>query len=152
MSVELQIASDCSELPEQQSLIDWVKLGLQQQKDAEVVIRLVDEDESAALNEAYRQKKGPTNVLSFPFESPSGLPDGALSEETLGDLVICAPVVLREAEEQGKQAAAHWAHMVIHGCLHLQGYDHINDDDAHVMELLEIKLLNSIGIKNPYEG
>ncbi|MFT6218135.1 MAG: putative rRNA maturation factor [Cycloclasticus pugetii] len=152
MSVELQIASDCSELPEQQSLIDWVKLGLQQQKDAEVVIRLVDEDESAALNEAYRQKKGPTNVLSFPFESPIGLPDGALSEETLGDLVICAPVVLREAEEQGKQAAAHWAHMVIHGCLHLQGYDHINDDDAQVMELLEIKLLNSIGIKNPYEG
>jgi len=151
MSVELQIASDCSELPEQQSLIDWVKLGLQQQKDAEVVIRLVDEDESAALNEAYRQKKGPTNVLSFPFESPSGLPDGALSEETLGDLVICVPVIMREAQEQDKTPTNHYAHMVIHGILHLLGYDHIDDADADIMEAKEIRILASLNIGNPYQ-
>ena len=90
--------------------------------------------------------------MSFPFERPLDLPEEALSNNVLGDLVICAPVVLEEASQQGKKLLAHWAHMVIHGCLHLQGYDHINQDDAEVMEALEIELLKSIGISNPYES
>lgn len=152
MSVDLQIATDCADLPGSQLLTDWVELATKQHEDTGVVIRLVDEVESAELNEAYRQKNGPTNVLSFPFERPEGLPESALPGNTLGDLVICAPVVLKEAAEQGKKASDHWAHMVIHGCLHLQGYDHVDESDAQVMELLEVKLLNSIGISNPYEG
>jgi len=152
MSIDLQVVTDCTELPESQLLADWVELATKQRKNTEVVVRLVDEAESAELNETYRQKNGPTNVLSFPFEKPEGLPEDALSSDTLGDLVICAPVVLKEAAEQGKKVSEHWAHMVIHGCLHLQGYDHINNDDAQVMELLEIQLLNNIGISNPYEG
>jgi len=152
MSIDLQVVTDCAELPDSQLLADWVELATKQRKNTEVVVRLVDEAESAELNETYRQKNGPTNVLSFPFEKPEGLPEDALSSDTLGDLVICAPVVLKEAAEQGKKVTEHWAHMVIHGCLHLQGYDHINNDDAQVMELLEIQLLNNIGISNPYEG
>jgi len=152
MTVEVQIATECSELPDTQVVTEWVELATEQHKKADVVVRLVDEEESAALNQAYRQKNGPTNVLSFPFERPEGLPADALSNLPLGDLVICVPVVLSEAAEQGKTALAHWAHMVIHGCLHLQGYDHIDSNDAQQMEALEIKLLDSIGIRNPYEG
>lgn len=152
MTVEVQIATECSELPDTQTVTKWVELATDQHKNAEVVVRLVDEEESAALNQAYRQKNGPTNVLSFPFEQPEGLPADALSNLTLGDLVICVPVVLSEAAEQGKAVLAHWAHMVIHGCLHLQGYDHIDSNDAQQMEALEIKLLDGIGIRNPYEG
>jgi probable rRNA maturation factor len=80
------------------------------------------------------------------------LPAEVLIDDILGDLVICAPVVLKEAGDQGKPVLSHWAHMVVHGCLHLQGYDHINAKDADVMESLEVELLNNIGIKNPYEG
>ena len=152
MTVDVQVATDCSELPDTQIVTDWVELATKQREQAEVVVRLVGEQESAELNEAYRQKKGPTNVLSFPFERPEGLPVDALLNDTLGDLVICAPVVLSEAADQGKTPLTHWAHMVIHGCLHLQGYDHVNAKDAQVMEALEIKLLEQIGISNPYEG
>lgn len=152
MTVDVQVATDCSELPDTQIVTDWVELATKQREHAEVVVRLVGEQESAELNEAYRQKKGPTNVLSFPFERPEGLPVDALLNDTLGDLVICAPVVLSEAADQGKTTLAHWAHMVIHGCLHLQGYDHVNAKDAQVMEALEIKLLEQIGISNPYES
>jgi probable rRNA maturation factor len=152
MTVDVQVATDCSELPDTQIVTDWVELATKQREHAEVVVRLVGEQESAELNEAYRQKKGPTNVLSFPFERPEGLPVDALLNDTLGDLVICAPVVLSEAADQGKTPLTHWAHMVIHGCLHLQGYDHVNAKDAQVMETLEIKLLEQIGISNPYEG
>ena len=152
MTVDVQVATDCSELPDTKIVTDWVELATKQREHAEVVVRLVGEQESAELNEAYRQKKGPTNVLSFPFERPEGLPVDALLNDTLGDLVICAPVVLSEAADQGKTPLTHWAHMVIHGCLHLQGYDHVNAKDAQVMEALEIKLLEQIGISNPYEG
>ncbi|ORU92370.1 MAG: rRNA maturation RNase YbeY [Cycloclasticus sp. symbiont of Poecilosclerida sp. N] len=152
MTVDVQIASDCSSLPNSKQLNAWVELATKQRNAVEVVIRLVDEAESAELNVAYRQKQGASNVLSFPYEAPPGLPKEVLTEDTLGDLVICAPVVLRQAMEQNKNLFAHWAHMVIHGCLHLQGYDHINADDAGVMEALEVKLLDSIGIDNPYEN
>ncbi|HIF18268.1 MAG TPA: rRNA maturation RNase YbeY [Cycloclasticus sp.] len=152
MTVNIQIVSECLNLPNEEALTQWVQLAIKQRHKAEVVVRIVDDAESAELNETYRQKKGPTNVLSFPFEAPEGLPMEALTEDVLGDLVICAPVVLREASEQRKPVLSHWAHMVVHGCLHLQGYDHINAKDADVMESLEIELLNNIGIKNPYEG
>lgn len=152
MRVDVQIASDNQALPETAALIKWVELATQQRSLAEVVIRVVDEDESAELNETYRQKKGPTNVLSFPFEMPPELPNDAISDDILGDLVICAPVVVKEAKEQGKAVLSHWAHMVVHGCLHLQGYDHINECDAQAMEAIEIDLLSRIGINNPYEN
>lgn len=124
----------------------------------ELVVRVVDEAESAALNERYAHKKGPTNVLAFPAgdppppaaATPRGAP-GALVEPTaLGDLAICAAVVAREAAEQGKSLEAHWAHMVIHGCLHLRGYDHMNAAEARVMEARERELLAGLGIADPY--
>ncbi|PHS73733.1 MAG: rRNA maturation RNase YbeY [Cycloclasticus sp.] len=151
MSVDIQIASDLPSLPTSEDISSWVSLATQQRKDAEVLIRLVDDSESAELNQAYRQKQGSTNVLSFPFERPEGLPADALTEDVLGDLVICAPVVEKEAKLQGKDVQSHWAHMIIHGCLHLQGYDHIDAPDRETMEALEIQLLSSININNPYE-
>jgi probable rRNA maturation factor len=124
----------------------------------ELVVRIVDEAESAALNERYAHKKGPTNVLAFPA-GDSQLPAAAtlraatgaeLEPTALGDLAICAAVVAREAAEQGKSLKAHWAHMVIHGCLHLRGYDHMNAADASVMEARERELLARLGIADPY--
>jgi probable rRNA maturation factor len=111
----------------------------------ECVVRVVDEEEGAALNAAFRYKAGPTNVLSFPFEPAPGL-----ALPYLGDLVICAPVVLREAAAQGKPAQAHWAHMLIHGLLHLQGYDHQDEAAAEAMERCEVEALARLGYADPY--
>jgi probable rRNA maturation factor len=133
-----------SAVPDDAEFRAWAAAAAERQ-DAEVVIRLVDADESAALNSAYRGKTGPTNVLSFPFVVPEGVPN-----DLLGDLVICAPIVEREAADQGKPVRAHWAHMVVHGMLHLQGYDHIEDADAEIMENREIEILRGLGIENPY--
>nr|WP_228160613.1 rRNA maturation RNase YbeY [Marinobacter bohaiensis] len=132
-------------MPDDDNLATWAAKGWQGDEHSEVTLRIVDEDESAALNGQYRQKDRPTNVLSFPFEQPEGI-----TLPLAGDLVICAPVVAREAHEQGKTLSAHWAHMVIHGMLHLQGYDHIDDRDAEIMETLEIRLLAELGFSNPY--
>ena len=118
----------------------------------ELVIRIVDEAESAELNERYRGKSGPTNVLAFPADD-IGVPGINMAEigaVPLGDLVICAAVVAREAREQGKEPKAHWAHMVIHGCLHLTGYDHMNESEAAAMEARERELLAGLGIADPY--
>ena len=108
-------------------------------------VRIVDEAESAALNEACRGKRGPTNVLSFAFEAPPGLTD-----DYLGDLVICAPVVLREAQAQGKSPRAHFAHLSVHGILHLAGYDHLDEADAREMESREVAILAALGFEDPY--
>lgn len=143
IDLTLQQAS-ASVVPEESALRVWAEAALEKQH-AEVVLRIVDADESAALNAAYRGKTGPTNVLSFPFVVPDGVPN-----DLLGDLVICAPVVEREAADQGKPVSAHWAHMVVHGMLHLQGYDHIEDADAEIMENREIEILRGLGIDNPY--
>lgn len=146
LTVDLQNASASTQLPETEGLETWAQAAWLGDHDSEVTIRLVDTDESAELNYQYRGKSGPTNVLSFPFEAPAGI-----TVPLAGDLVICAPVVEREAGEQHKTTIAHWAHMVVHGMLHLQGYDHIEDDEAEAMEALEIQLLARLGFCNPYD-
>lgn len=152
--VDLQIALGADqhksqdELPTQAELARWIAETLARHVDesrVELTIRLVDDAESRTLNRDYRGKDAPTNVLSFPFEPPPGM-DLAL----LGDLVICHPVVVREAAEQNKSVADHYAHMVVHGTLHLLGYDHIDDDDAEKMERLEREILAAVGISDPY--
>lgn len=141
----LQNASGAGDIPEQSEFEQWVETALQGMPAAILTIRIVDEAESAALNGQYRHKAGATNVLSFPAELPE-----AVDLPLLGDLVICAPLVASEAAEQGKPVKAHWAHLVIHGTLHLLGYDHIEAAEAEEMESLEIRLLRQLGLSNPY--
>jgi probable rRNA maturation factor len=147
LTVDFQLVSATPGVADEADMKVWAQAAWQGAEDSEVTVRVVDAAESQALNHQYRGKDAPTNVLSFPFEAPPGIPV-ALA----GDLVICAPVVEREAREQNKPLNAHWAHMVIHGILHLQGFDHITDEDASVMEELEIRLLAQLGFSNPYEA
>ena len=146
-TIDLQNACDLQDLPSIEFFQQWVNAALTAvtQNEFELTIRIVNIDESQQLNKQYRQKDKPTNVLSFPFEVPTGI-----ELNLLGDLVICAQVVEHEAKEQKKKFFDHWAHMVIHGCLHLVGYDHINDNDANEMEALEVKILAELAIANPY--
>ncbi|MGR9052969.1 MAG: rRNA maturation RNase YbeY [Gammaproteobacteria bacterium] len=145
-TIEIQTATSLHELPSTEQFQQWVDAALgDYPSDTEVVIRIVDEAESALLNEQYRGKQGPTNILSFPFEVPAGIPSNLL-----GDLVVCAPVVEREARTGGKTPSDHWAHIVVHGILHLLGYDHIDDADAEIMEGREIDVLDQLNISNPY--
>ena len=146
IELDLQIASD-GQAPSLEQLQQWCALALRQRSaDSELTIRLVDEAEGSELNNTWRHKDYATNVLSFPADVPEGLLDIPL----LGDLVICVPVVEREAAEQDKSLEAHWAHLVIHGCLHLLGYDHIDDAEAEEMESLEQNLLAELGHPDPY--
>lgn len=134
-------------IPDRKQVRRWATAALSGTRDtAELSVRIVGEAECAELNQRYRHKQGFTNVLSFPADLPPelGLP-------LLGDLVICAPVVEREAAEQHKPVEAHWAHMLVHGCLHLIGYDHIEDNDADIMETLETRILTSLGFSPPYQ-
>ena len=145
LELDLQLATDAS-APSEAQFRQWCELALRQRSaDSEMTIRLVDEPEGRELNHTWRQKDYATNVLSFPFEAPPGIP-----MDLLGDLAICAEVVTREATEQGKPLMDHWAHMVIHGTLHLIGFDHINEPDAVEMETLETELLASLNIADPY--
>ena len=147
IELDLQLATDASKLPAEAQLRRWVELALRQRTaDSELTIRLVDAEEGQELNRTYRHKDYATNVLSFPAE----VPDGLLDIPLLGDLVICVPVVEREAREQNETLEAHWAHLVIHGCLHLLGYDHIDDEEAEEMEGLERQLLAELGYPDPY--
>ncbi|TVQ70928.1 MAG: rRNA maturation RNase YbeY [Oceanospirillales bacterium] len=146
IDVDIQFAVDDQPLPDADEFQRWVEIALVDQLDeAELCIRIVSSEESQELNSTWRGKDKPTNVLSFPFEAPPGF-----SSAMIGDLAICAEVVATEAKEQNKPLKAHWAHMVIHGVLHLIGFDHINDEDAEEMEALEIKLLAQLDIPNPY--
>ncbi|ARG97436.1 rRNA maturation RNase YbeY [Legionella micdadei] len=130
-------------------LIQWAELTLAEHKEtAELTLRLVDEEEMTHLNHTYRQQNKTTNVLAF----PSAIPDDIeLDFPLLGDVIICPSVLQRESQELGKPVNEHWAHIVIHGVLHLLGYDHIKDSDAEIMQALEIKLLAHLGFANPYQ-
>ena len=147
MIIDLQIACEQeSGLPTAQQIEQWATAAVQPQSDeVEMTVRIVDEAESHELNLNYRGKDRPTNVLSFPFECPD-----EVELPLLGDLVICRQVVEREAQEQDKPVMAHWAHMVVHGSLHLLGYDHIEDDEAEEMESLETQIMIGLGFVDPY--
>ncbi len=145
--VEIQYASSDDEVPPPSQFQCWVEAALlTENKDAEVCIRVVGTDESQQLNQTYRQKSYPTNVLSFPSDLPCDI-----DLPLLGDLAICAPVVRKEATVQKKSLEAHWAHMVVHGTLHLQGFDHMDDGDADIMEAMETKILTALNYPPPYE-
>jgi probable rRNA maturation factor len=144
--IEIQTIYESPGQPDQQQIQLWVDTALAGfDQDTEIVVRIVDEQESAQLNEQYRHKSGPTNILSFPVELPEGI-----ELNLLGDLVVCAPVLEKEAREQNKPLAEHWAHIIIHGVLHLLGYDHLEDEEAELMENKEIAILNQLTINNPY--
>ena len=147
IKVDIQRASKSKNLPENKQIRNWIKKTLSSVKkqDIELTVRMVDEGEGAELNEQWRKRKGPTNVLSFPSEDAEKYTPGYI-----GDIVLCVPVINREAGEQKKSLESHWAHMIIHGTLHLLGYDHIKAEDAEEMELHEIRILESMGYKNPY--
>lgn len=152
-TLHLQKAVELDQLPKSVDFRTWIQVALtvaQVHRPCEVLIRLVDEEESQGLNRDYREKDKPTNVLSFPADLPDEVVS-SLPRVPLGDIIICAPVVFAEAKEQGKLYMAHWAHMTIHGVLHLLGYDHIEDDEAEDMEALEIQALAMLGYANPYE-
>ena len=157
LAVEVQDASGGARMPPADKIRGWAKLALGADARGELTIRIVSKRESAELNQRYRGKRGPTNVLAFLSEAqeqPKGEAKDAPPNELLplGDLVICAPVLAREAAEQGKQLDAHWAHIVIHGTLHLQGFDHETAEQAAIMEGRERELLAGLGFPDPYAG
>ncbi|WP_299236136.1 rRNA maturation RNase YbeY [uncultured Halomonas sp.] len=146
--VDRQVALEAEGLPSQAELEAWVGAVLSRhvvEDESELSVRLVDTAESQTLNRDYRGRDKPTNVLSFPFENPP-----VVTLPLLGDLVVCHPVVVAEAAEQDKALGDHYAHMVVHGTLHLLGYDHLEDDEAEAMEALEREILAELGITDPY--
>jgi probable rRNA maturation factor len=144
--IDVQYAITADGIPAPDQLRHWVDCALEGRRPAaELAVRIVDEAEITALNRQYRGKDGATNVLSFGFDAMPGV-----ETEQLGDIVICAPVVAAEAVTQGKPLDAHWAHIVVHGVLHLLGHDHHRDREAQEMEALEIRLLASLGFPDPY--
>jgi len=146
--MESQLGEDFPDLPTEVEVRQWVESVLVGRvEQTEVGVRIVDEQESVSLNDKFRGVNKATNVLSFPFENPPGL-----FLPILGDIVLCAPVIIREAAEQKKLLKAHWAHMIIHGMLHLLDYDHQTDEEAESMEKLETQLLASLGFPNPYQS
>lgn len=149
IDIVVQVATTSEYIPTESELAHWVEVAVDEidsPSSGELTVRMVDEGESADLNGRYRGKASPTNVLSFPFDAPDNLP----IEFPLGDLVVCAAVVEKEAREQGKELEAHWAHMVIHGLLHLLGMDHIESAEAEAMESREIAILAKLGFPDPY--
>jgi probable rRNA maturation factor len=151
--VDVQSACDEPDVPDAENIREWVVSAIIAADAAaidrsEVSVRVVDVEEMRALNREYRDKDEPTNVLSFPAGEITGLPDD--EGRVLGDVVICAAVVRDEAVEQDKALADHWRHMLVHGTLHLLGYDHMTDAEATEMEGLEVRILTSLGVADPY--
>jgi probable rRNA maturation factor len=142
IELDIQIATKVGQIPSVEQFRLWANAALFETKKAEITIRIVDELESAALNLNYRHRQGPTNVLSFPLTVYHN------KDILLGDIVVCAPLVHKEALLQNKPEEAHWAHLVIHGILHLRGYDHIQETDAQEMEALENKILANLGFES----
>ncbi|WP_353571309.1 rRNA maturation RNase YbeY [Candidatus Albibeggiatoa sp. nov. BB20] len=148
--IDIQLVTEIQNLPTTEQFQLWVDTALKQanfesEPEPELTLRIVDEAEGRELNLTWRQKDYATNVLSFPFEAPPDIPIALL-----GDIVVCANVVEKEASEQQKTLEAHWAHLIIHGVLHLLGYDHIEDAEAEQMENLEVHILQQLGYPNPY--
>jgi probable rRNA maturation factor len=139
LSIQIQYASELSGLPTKQQFKRWARNTLR--VDSEITLRIVDEEEGRALNKAYRGKDYATNVLTF-----------ALTEEPhlIGDIILCAPVIAKEATEQGKSLEAHYAHLTVHGVLHMHGYDHEIEEQADLMESIEIEIVTKLGYANPY--
>jgi probable rRNA maturation factor len=153
LSVEIQIACDDPDIPKQDDIRSWAQLAVSgspsiANRDAELAVRVVDSEEIRTLNHEYRQQDKSTNVLSFPAGEMDGLP--AHEPLVLGDIVVCASIIRSEAAAQGKSLADHWAHMLVHGTLHLMGFDHETDAEAAQMEAMEITLLAVKGITDPY--
>lgn len=150
--IDLQIATDeaLESYPSLELMTKWATVALKtggRNKDSEITIRMVNSEEIHQLNSTYRHVDRPTNILSFPFELPEEVEDLPL----LGDLVVCKEVLERECKEQNKTLEEHFAHLIVHGCLHLIGYDHIEEEDAKEMEPLEIKAMEELGYDNPYK-
>ncbi len=146
ITTEVQYASTAKNIPTEVQFQNWSSMAVMDiDRDIEVLIRVVDEPESAELNQQFRHKPGATNVLSFPVQIP-----GEIELDLIGDLVICAPLVETEALQQNKKYDDHWAHLVVHGVLHLLGYDHIDNVQAQQMEAKEIAILKQLNIINPY--
>ncbi len=153
VEVDVQIACDDDGIPTDAVIREWIGRAASAAEPgvhAEVSVRIVDSEEIQTLNRLYRDKDKPTNVLSFPAGDIAGLPDD--TPRSLGDVVVCAGVVVREAAEQGKPLEDHWAHMLVHGTLHLLGYDHGDARDAELMEALEARILAAGNVKDPYSG
>lgn len=145
MELTVQYAVQTDNLPSEADFNFWVTAALPADATHELVIRIVNEEESRHLNHIYRGRESATNVLSFPFDAPPGI-----TLDYLGDLVICASVVAREAAGQNKALQAHWAHIVVHGVLHLRGFDHQNDTEADIMEEMERNILRRLNFSDPY--
>ncbi len=154
--VDIQNPQAYSELPALTEVERWASACWLDEGAAGVVIRVVDEAESRELNGGFRGKDYATNVLSFQYDNTMLLPEPEMDNQAdidyLGDLVMCQPVILREAAEQGKTQWQHWAHMLVHGLLHLQGFDHVREIEADIMEAREIEILRGLGFPNPYEA
>lgn len=155
--VDVQLGLDegsAVNIPDTMQIQQWatvtIDTGSQKEIDGvQITVRIVEEKEICQLNENFRHKVGATNVLSFPFVPPPGIPEGE-TLSSLGDLVVCAAVVNKEAGDQGKDIIAHWAHMIIHGTLHLLGYNHMNNEEAFEMESLETSIMSELGFLDPY--
>ncbi len=144
--IDVVFESTCTDLPEETAIQRWAHAALQAQSGS-LAIKVIDETEMTQINHRFAGKNKATNVLSFPCDD-----ELTMIEESLGDIAICAPVVQREAQEQGKESAAHWAHMTVHGVLHLRGYDHVSVADAEEMEGLEVVILSQLGFPDPYQS
>ena len=162
VQLDVQYAVDQADLPDEETIRAWIDMvldmpGLEWRQDGkltvdtlrdsgvQLTVRLADREESAELNSHYRHRSGPTNVLSFPYDQQV-----PVEPVLLGDIVICAPLVVTEAQQQSKPVMAHWAHLVIHGVLHLLGYDHESVADADIMESMEARVLQQLGLPDPY--
>lgn len=158
VNLELQVAGGADGLPDEGEIRGWLEdtlcaIPTEDRRPREVVVRIVDEAESRALNHRYRGRDRATNVLAFPAAGSDDFPDGWPGQadgSTLGDLVLCGPVIAREAAEQRKEITAHWGHMFVHGMLHLLGYDHATEEEAAQMEGLETRILADRGVGDPY--
>lgn len=148
ITIELSVSNDVNEsqLPSEENFQHWAQASYPGDDEVVTSLQIVSSDEMQKLNKDYRGKDKPTNVLSFPMELPE-----EVGINILGDLALCDEVIEAEARQQAKTSEAHWAHMIVHGMLHLQGYDHIEDDEAEVMEAKEIKIMKNLGFENPYK-